>query len=211
MNSTPFDLPAKQMRESGSGVSFRETMAGGFTLGVTEPRAGAQATTLLTMHATIHIEDIKTFTADPQHKAGLTGHIDFPPFGLAIPAESGVFSLFMPSGELALTFMVYELGFRHGGKSYYLAGKKRVRLGGFWKLWGETTTLYSTLHEGVDSTGPVVGAGILRLGMIEFVKMLTTAHATNAATKRESAGALWQFFKFFAAKLMHTYILQRPD
>ncbi|MGH8763780.1 MAG: hypothetical protein ACREUR_11245 [Nitrosospira sp.] len=37
-------------------------MAGGFTLGVAEPRVGARATTLLTMHATIHIEDIKTFT-----------------------------------------------------------------------------------------------------------------------------------------------------
>lgn len=210
MNSTPFDPRATQMCESGTGVSFRETMAGSFTLGVTEPRIGARATILLTMHATIHIEDIKIFLADPQHKAGLTGHIDFPPFGLAIPAESGVFSLFMPSGDPMLTYMVYELGFRHGGKSYYLAGKKWVRLGGFWKLWGETTTLYSTLHEGIDSTGPVVGAGILRLSMIELMKMLTTAHATNAATKRESAGALWQFLKFFAAKLMHTYVLQRP-
>ena len=175
MDLTPFDPRATQMCESGIGVCFRETMAGGFTLGIVEPCAGARATTVLTMHATIHIADIKAFIADPQHRAGLTGHIDFPPFGLAIPAESGVFSLFMPSGELALTYMVYELGFRHGGKSYDLAGKKRVRLGGFWKLWGETTTLYSTLHEGIDSTGPVVGAGILRLGMIELVKMLTTA------------------------------------
>src|SRR3569623_1780221 len=108
MNSTPFYPRATQLRESGPGVSFRETMAGGFTLGITEPRTGARATTLLTMHAPIHIEDNKTFTADPQHKAGLTGHIDFPPFGLAIPAESGVFSLFMPSGELAFTYMVYE-------------------------------------------------------------------------------------------------------
>ena len=199
------------MRESGAGVSFRETMAGGFTLGVAEPCTGARTTTLLAMHATIHIEDIKTFTADPQHRAGLTGHIDFPPFGLEIPAESGVFSLFMPSGDLALTYMVYELGFQHGGKSYYLAGKKRVRLGGFWKLWRETTTLYSTLHEGTDSTGPVVGAGVLRLDMIELMKILTTAHATNAATTRESAEALWQFFKFFATKLIHTYVLQRPD
>ncbi|WP_143002940.1 hypothetical protein [Nitrosospira sp. Nsp1] len=186
-------------------------MAGGFTLGVTEPRIGARATTLLAMHATIHIEDIKTFTADSQYRAGLTGHIDFPPFGPGIPAESGVFSLFMPSGEPALTYMVYELGFQHDGKSYYLAGKKQVRLGGFWKLWGETTTLYCTLHEGIDSTGPVVGAGILRLGVIELIKILTTAHATNAATKRESAEALWQFFKFFVVKLMHIYVLQRPD
>jgi hypothetical protein len=100
-------------------------MADSFTLGVAEPCSDARATTLLTMHAAIHIEDIRTFTADPQHRGSLTGHSDFPPFGLAIPAESGVFSFFMPSGELALTYMVYELGFRQGGKSYYLVGKKR--------------------------------------------------------------------------------------
>jgi hypothetical protein len=208
---TPFDPRATQMREPGTGVSFRETMAGGFTLGVAEPRAGARTTTLLTMHATIHIEDIGSFVADPQHKAELTGHIDFVPFGRDIPAESGVFGLFTPSGDPALRYMVYELGFRHSGKSYYLAGKKRVRLGGFWKLWGETTTLYSTLHEGIDTNGPVVGSGILRLGMMELMKLLTTTHAINAATKRQSAGALWQFFKFFAAKLMRTYVLRRPD
>lgn len=63
MNLTRFDPRAIQMHESGTGFSFRETMAGGFTLGVAEPCTGSRATTLLTMHATIHIEDIKTFIA----------------------------------------------------------------------------------------------------------------------------------------------------
>ena len=198
------------MREPGIGVSFRETMAGGFTLGATDPRAGAAGNTPLAMHATIHIPDIAAFVSNPQHLADLTGHIDFKPFGEALPSESGVFGLFTPSRDRALTYMVYELGFRHTGKSYYLAGKKHVRLGWPWKLWGETTTLYTTLHEGTDASGPVVGAGVLRLGIVELLKLLTTVHATNAPSTGTAAGAVWCFFKFFAAELTRTYLLRRP-
>jgi len=204
MQPAPLDARATQMREPGAGLSFRETMAGGFTLGVTDPqdpRAGASAAAPLAMHATIHIDDIAAFVADPQHRAELTGHIDFAPFGSALPAESGVFGLFAPSADPALTYMVYELGFRHAGKSYYLAGKKHVRIGAPWRLWRETTTLYTTLHEGTDANGPVVGAGMLRL--------LATVHATNALTAKRAAGAVWRFFRFFTTELLRTYVLRR--
>jgi predicted patatin/cPLA2 family phospholipase len=210
MQPAPLDSGATTMREPGTGVSFRETMAGGFTMGATDPRTGAAGNTPLAMHTTIHIPDIAAFVANPQHQADLTGHIDFGPFGQALPSESGVFGLFTPSADPALTYMVYELGFRHAGKSYYLAGKKHVRLGWPWKLWGETTTLYTTLHEGSDASGPVVGAGVLRLGVVELLKLLTTVNATNASTTGRGAGAVWCFFKFFAAELTRTYLLRRP-
>jgi len=210
MLPAPLNAGATLMHEPGTGLSFRETMAGGFTLGATDPRRGAAGNTPLAMHATIHISDMAAFIADPRHLADLTGHIDFAPFGQAIPAESGVFGLFTPSDDPALTYMVYELGFRHADKSYYLAGKKHVRLGWPWKLWGETTTLYTTLHEGSDASGPVVGTGVLRLGVVELLKLLTTVHATNASSFGQSAGAVWRFFKFFAAELTRTYLLRRP-
>jgi len=210
MLPAPLNAGATLMHEPGTGLSFRETMAGGFTLGATDPRRGAAGNTPLAMHATIHISDMAAFIADPRHLADLTGHIDFAPFGQAIPAESGVFGLFTPSDDPALTYMVYELGFRHADKSYYLAGKKHVRLGWPWKLWGETTTLYTTLHEGSDASGPVVGTGVLRLGVVELLKLLTTVHATNASSFGQSAGAVWRFFKYFAAELTRTYLLRRP-
>jgi len=204
----PLDPVATAMREPGVGVGFRETMAGAFKLGATDPRAGERSGSgsPLAMHATIHIEDIAAFVADPQHLAGLTGHIDFAPFGHALPSESGVFGLFSPSGDPALTYMVYELGFRHAGADYYLAGKKHVRLGGPWRLWGETTTLYTTLHKGRDAGGDIVGAGILRLGVVDLLKLLRTVHASNAPTARAAAGAVWRFFKFFTSELVRTYL-----
>jgi len=187
-------------------------MAGAFTLGATDPKAGARsgAGSPLAMHATIHIEDIAAFVADPRHLAGLTGHIDFAPFGLALPSESGMFGLFSPSDDPALTYMVYELGFRHAHEDYYLAGKKNVRLGGPWGLWGETTTLYTTLHKGADASGEIVGAGILRLGVGALLKLLRTVHSSNAPTAHAGAGAVWRFFKFFTSELVRTYLRRAP-
>ncbi len=206
----PLDASATAMREPGIGVTFREKMAGGFTLGATDPKTGASGSDALTMHAAIAIEDVAAFVADPLHRGGLTGHLDFRPFGQSIPCESGVFGLFSPSGDPALTYMVYELGFRHQGRSYYLAGKKHVRIGAPWKLWAETTTLYSVLHEGTDSSGPIVGAGVLRLGLPDLIKLLGTAHATHAPTAGRAVAAMSAFFKFFAAELVRTYLLRRP-
>jgi predicted patatin/cPLA2 family phospholipase len=208
----PLDPSATVMREPGVGVGFRETMAGAFQLGATDPQEGARAgtDTPLVMHATIHIEDIATFVTSPGHRAVLTGHVDFAPWGKSLPAQSGVFGLFSPSGDPALTFMVYELGLRHAGEDYYLAGKKHVRLGPPWRGWGETTTLYTRLHRGTDATGEVIGAGVLRLGIPDLLKLLRTVHASNAPSTRSAAAAVGRFFKFFLSELVRTYLRRTP-
>ena len=194
-----------------TGITFKETMAGGFALGTTDPEVGAKAQDKLAMHATIQIHDIDTFIADPQHQAKLTGTIDFAPMGMGMVATSGVFGLFSPSGDPALTYMVYELSFAHGGHRWYLAGKKHVKLGSPLRLWGETTTLYTTLHQGTDASGPVKGAGVLALGVIELLKLLTTLEATDSDSFLESATAKAKFFRFFSSELTRTYVTQKPD
>ena len=199
------------IKDDHTGITFRETMAGGFTLGATDPEVGAKGPDELAMHATIHIHDIDAFIADPQHKARLTGTIDFAPLGTGIVADSGVFGLFSPSGNPELTYMVYELGFAHGGKRHYLAGKKHVKLGSPLRLWGETTTLFTTLHQGPDTTGKVLGAGVLSLGVIELFKLLGTLEATDSDSLLESATAKAKFFKFFSSELTRTYVTQQPD
>src|SRR5262245_34091621 len=191
----PLQPEATSMQDSTTGISFREAMSGAFALGETDPRVGAVRGQVsgarLTMHATIDIADIRTITSNPQHGGVISGHIDFAPFGQSIPAEDGVFRLFAPSGEPKLTWMVYELGFEHAGKPYYLAGKKEVRAGSVLRMWADTTTLYTQLHEGRDSSAPVVGAGVLTLGVGDLLRLLATFHATNAAswTARACASA----------------------
>lgn len=198
------------LQDDHTGITFRETMAGGFALGTTDPAVGAQAATPLAMHAVVHIHDIDAFVADPQHRAGLSGSIDFAPLGTGLVADRGVFGLFSPSGDPALTYMVYELGFNHQGQPHYLAGKKHVQLGSPLRLWGETTTLYTTLHQGVDASGPVRGAGVLTLGAVDLAKLLGTLEATDSDSPWESLTAKAKFLRFFSDELVRTYITRQP-
>jgi hypothetical protein len=105
--------------------------------------------------------------------------------------------------------MVYELAYMRDGKRYYFAGRKEVRVGGPWRAWGETTTLYVRLHEG-DTSGPVVAAGIVRLGVIDLLALLGTFHATGCETPVERWRTIWRFAAFFTRELMRTYVLRRP-
>jgi predicted acylesterase/phospholipase RssA len=209
----PLEPEATRMQDTTPGISFREMMAGPFALGETEPKAGAAkgkaSGTRLTMHATIDVLDIRRFVADPQHRGGMSGHIDFPPFGQDIPAYGGVFQLFAPSSQPKLTWMVYELAFEHQGKPYYLAGKKEVRSGSVFRMWADTTTLYTRLHEGRDPSGSVVGAGVLTLGVGDLLKLLSTFHATDAASSGDRMRATGAFAGFFTKQLWRSYILIR--
>jgi len=210
---TPAGLPflpeTMSMSDTKLGVTFRETMAGGLTLGETDPAAGEQrgmrAGTILAMHATIEIGDLDRFMSDVDHTGRITAHIDYPPFGDDIPAQSGVFNLFKPSGSPGMSLMVYGLAFRHDGKQYYLAGKKELRDDPGLDLWPDTTTLFTHLHEGTDSTGPVVGAGILRIGVADLIKLVRSMSATGADSLSDKTKALSTFGKFFMGSLWTTY------
>lgn len=199
-----------KMKNQPLGIRFRETMAGGFALGETDPRAGKKrgeaAGTELAMHATVTIRDIERFTADPEHAGELIGNIDFPPFGTGIPAKSGRFNLFSPTDDPAMKYMVYELGFERAGKSYYLAGHKEVKDDPGFDLWSDTTTLYTTLHEGEDADGPVVGAGVLSLGVGDLMKLAAGMTVLNAEGVKDSAETLARFGRFFMGELWDSYV-----
>jgi len=187
-------------------LTFNEQMAGGFALGATDPeegrRRGEAAGTALTMHASIRIQDLDRFLNVSEHPGGLTGTIDFSPLSVGIPASTGVFNLLKPDGE-GLKLFVYELGFTHDGKAYYLSGRKFVRQGG--NALRETTTLYTTLHEGRDNTGPIVGAGVLTLHLNDLIRMLGTVRVRNAHSKSDEVAALARFGTFFLGDLWDTY------
>lgn len=197
------------MQESTPGITFNETMAGSFALGLTDPKAIESHPKSdhheLAMHATVMVDDINRFVSDPNHLGSLSGQIDFAPFGKGIPASTGVFNLFAPTNDPKLTYMVYELGFTHENKSYYLAGHKEVRNDPGIDIWSDTTTLYTTLYEGTDRSGTIVGAGILRLGMTDLIKLMSTMRATNADSHLERATAIATFGKFFMRELWEKY------
>ena len=191
------------------GVTFKETMEGWFALGATDPEAGARKGrsegTKLAMHASVTIDNIDRFTTDEKHPGKLSGTIDFPPFGDRSEAPAGVFNLFSPSDEPGLHYMVYELAFEQGGKPHYLAGRKHVRDDQEFDLWSDTTTLYTTLHDGENADAPAIGAGVLRLDLMDFMKLISTLRATGAKSAAEKAKAIGKFGQFFMGELWNTY------
>jgi hypothetical protein len=197
------------MNDQPLGLTFKETMAGGFALGQTDPAAGRaageQAGNEFAMHANVAIRDLNRFLAEPQHAGELSGTIDFPPFGNGIPSSAGVFNLLSPGEEPRLKLMVYELAFTHDGKPYYMAGRKEVRNDAGFDLWSDTTTLYTRLHGGSDKSGPVVGAGTLTLGVTSFIRALGTVQILNAPSVAAKADALARFGRFFLGELWDSY------
>ena len=197
------------MDEEKLGITFRETMAGGFALGATDPRAGHtqgnREGTALAMHATVSISDLDGFIRDPEHCGRIHGNIDFDPFGHGLAAPTGVFNLFSPTDNPAMKYMVYELGFEYDGQSYYLAGRKEVHDDVGFDLWSDTTTLLARLHRGTGVDGEVVGAGVLSLGVTDLIKLVSTMRVTGAESPTAKAAAYAKFGRFFMAELWDSY------
>jgi cholesterol oxidase len=191
------------------GVSFRETMTGGFSLGETDPRAGEQrgnaAGTKLSLHCDIDIADVYGFMEDPQHFSPMQARIDFAPLGMNIPTSNAIFNLFRPGEDAGTKLFVYEAAFEVGAESYYLAGKKRVHDDRGFDMWADITTLFTLLHQGQDDSGLVVGAGVIYIKREQLQGLIPTIHATNTASAAESLKVLADFGRFFMGEIWDTY------
>jgi hypothetical protein len=159
------------------------------------------------MHGAINIDELASFMSDPNHSGSITGSIDFDPLGRNLPSTAGVFNLFSPTSDPTMKYMVYELGFNAtDGKPYYMAGEKKVKQAPLTDMWKATTTLYTQLHQGSDKTGPVVGAGVLTLGVGDLLAMIPTMHATNTRSPEEAAETVARFGRFFLGEIWDTYV-----
>jgi hypothetical protein len=189
-------------------------MKGGFMPQATDPvagaRAGAVAGRTLLFRVVATIPDAARFVQDPEHRGELGGSVTFDMLGADIPISGGSFQLFAPTGDPALKVMVYRAEFEHAGARYRLEGAKHVRRRSIVHSWTDTTTLFCRLHRGLDAAAPVVAAGVLRIGALDFARQLISFRTIGAPTMAGKARALATFFAFFSAELLDTYVRRMP-
>ncbi|MCX7899241.1 MAG: patatin-like phospholipase family protein [Methylocystis sp.] len=204
---SPLSNAATATPDPARGLSFSEVMTGRIVFGAATPQEGGADWNgvPVSLRATINIRDIAAFVADPEHRGEMAAHVYCPRLGGLLPARRTNFQLFSPSGDARLALMVYEAGIVIDGRPHWLSGKKHVRRGPPWSLWRETTTLYVQLHDGPDSSAPIVAQGVLRLGVWEFLSLLAGLHARDCNGFLERASTLYAFARFFASRLMRFY------
>jgi hypothetical protein len=201
------DQTLTQTQAPKNGISFRETMTGRISFDTTDPiKGGADRNAIpVVLKATINLRDIHGFVRDQQHRGDMAAHLYSPRLGGIRPATHSNFQLFAPTDDPNLTHMTYELGVLLDGKPYWFSGRKHVRRSAPWNMWRETTTLYVTLHEGIDRSGNIVAAGVLRLGIIDFLGLMTTLTPRDCIGLSAKFGAILRFVDFFGGALLRTY------
>ncbi len=196
------------------GLRFTERMAGWVgrsTDGDTtagEARARNEGTPM-EMVVTVGIDDLPTLLADPAHPGRLTGSVTAPALSpRRLRVVDGEFRLVERDLSRVETWtMRYTMRLlADDGRRFTMAGVKYLHDRAGFDAWSDTTTL---AVEVTDEGGAIVAAGVLRLGVGDFARQLTTMRVTGAGSTasalrwkaRFAARFLWSLRRIYAGAL----------
>lgn len=196
------------------GVEFTERMSGFFSPSEKIDfqrgyRKGEADQTSFTFILTIESEDVERLIEDPRHPARMVGTVQAPSLSdKPFTVTDGVFNLFeVDPSDPGNRRMDYAMRLTaESGRTWWCTGFKLIHHGRGLHVWEETSTLFLTIYEGVDETGPVYGRGILTISPADFARQLTTIRATNAPSRLAGLAATARFGRFFAGVLFDTYL-----
>ncbi len=211
-----YALPSRPKGEPVSpkpGIQFTETMRGfvsrapaaDFEAGEREARSEGAA---FAFTVTIVSDDLDALLGESDHEARIVGTVD----ALALSEHplvvtDGVFNLFVTdAASPGAKKMRYRMRLSsEEGKRYFFEGFKQIHDDPGIDMWADTTTLYVTVHEGEDDSGPIAGTGILRIKPADFMHQMTTMRVTNAVDARQRLAALGRFSAYFSGSLHDAY------
>jgi choline dehydrogenase-like flavoprotein len=204
----------------GSGVRFTETMRGfastsevdDFQVGFEKGKADGSP---LEFTVTVTADDIDRLVDDPAHEAELEGTVTAPALSAEpLVVEGGRFNLLVRDAEHAgARQMLYSMPLvAEDGRRFHLEGFKQIHDEHGLDLWGDTTTLYVTVHDGLAS-GPVAAKGIATIHAGDFRKQLGTMEAINADSRLDELKTLAKFGRLFAGSLNESFgkVFARPS
>ncbi|MCC6922843.1 MAG: GMC family oxidoreductase N-terminal domain-containing protein [Nitrosomonas sp.] len=194
------------------GVRFTETMRGWWSETgdfETAMRAGKESGNTIDFTLTVSVYDLNALIEkNGDYSGGMIGTVNAPGLSASpLTATNGVFNLFArdPS-RIGQEYMKYRFQINsEEGKTWCFDGFKIIHDDYGIDVWSDTTTMYATLYEGTDTTGPVKGRGILYIQPHDLIRQLTTIAATGAQTNMERLQAITRFGIYFAGDLYHIY------
>jgi hypothetical protein len=145
--------------------------------------------------ATMLMEDIAAYVRDSQHLARMTGTFHWGPVGVATMRD-GEFQLFVKNPETGTREMRYRFTFDGpDGEPLTFVGVKWMRPKARINTWSPSTTLYSRIER---ADGTVAWCGILKIGLVETLKLFRSTRPVGAADRADGRRAVWAFNRFFA-------------
>jgi predicted acylesterase/phospholipase RssA len=212
---TPPAATAPPVAAAKVSLGFSERMVGPFALGVSDPDAGkkkgATDGTDLEVNLTIAIADSDKFFADPTHEGSVTGNVISPLVNGTRQLDGGIFNLFVDADPTTREKQLrYRLFFKTDtGEARTLYGIKHVVEAPGNDIWTATSTLFTTLYRGTvqpggEAAAEALGAGIIHIEILDFIRQLTTFRAEGGSLG-DRLGALNRFGLLFLGKIWDIY------
>ena len=194
-----------EIRTAPTSLRFTQKLKGYVGFGASDPRsgfdAGRAAGTLVEATLNVHIDDVDRFITMPEHEATTAGFIVCERLGGKREIARGTFNLFADDGDPTHRRIVHHIEFEDGdGRALTLRAAADVHDEPGFDAWSDTTTLFTTIAAGDDA----LAAGILRLGMIDFLEQLTTLR-TEGPSLADRAAAVARFGLMYLGKLWDVY------
>ncbi|CAN5783083.1 alpha/beta fold hydrolase [soil metagenome] len=192
-------------------LRFTERMAGFLSTRMTDDfeaadRQGKVDGSTCEFLLTIRSEDLEAMLADPAGNAAMSGTVTAPALSSSpLVVSDAVFQLFGTTGNRNEREMRYKMTLSsEEGRTFRFDGFKAVHDDPGLDLWADTTTLFITVRED-DDNGPVVGRGVLRIAIPDFIRQLTTITVEGAPSVALRLEAQARFGRLFAGELFRVY------
>lgn len=173
---------------------------------------------------TVTTDNIHRMVEEPEHRSHITGEVLVSAIAPdPMPVREGTFRLLVADPEKAESWkMLYDMVLEGPDGPIHFHGFKTLEQRGSGKSasdpWTDLTTLFVTLRHGGDESGELIGRGVLKLGIDEFMRQLTTitvhdsdtlvGHVINLIPKASKAIETYFMAKyagFFAMTVFRSY------
>ena len=133
---------------------------------------------------TVTTENLHRMIEEKEHRSRITGTVTVAALSPdPLPVREGTFRLLVADPARAESWtMLYDMVLDGPTGPVHFHGFKTLEQRGKSDPWTDLTTLFVTLRHGEDANGELIGRGVLKLGIDEFMRQLTTIEVHDTGT-----------------------------